>query len=42
MFKEKETLDDTLMTWKKYGENQWKLGQNEIKGVIKGVKCQIL
>jgi hypothetical protein len=42
MFEERETLDNTLMTWKKYGENQCKLGKNEIKGVIKGVKCRIL
>jgi hypothetical protein len=25
MFKERETLDETLMTWKKYGRNQCKL-----------------
>jgi hypothetical protein len=25
MLKEKETLDETLMTWKKYGGNQCKL-----------------
>jgi hypothetical protein len=25
MFKEREILDETLMTWKKYGGNQCKL-----------------